>query len=850
MNTRKLIVILTIVCLFLSVFTGHIVGISFEATPSDEPEYGSWNVSEHIRYGAEDEDNWIYTDPSIWSVDADSEVLKCTVPSGSYEFNAAIVNDSWANRTQSVLWTNFTCDTDADCIFTGTVYACHDNGTFDMVLYGGHYLFLLSWNGTELTNTADKTLVEDKTDAINYRNAKISGYSPNGMFGNGIFVKTIYNTFCGHLMTKYWGETLDFMEEPVGWSYEGSLNGNIQTDNATRWGVAWWSPGVTESFTVNYDYMNMWRLNYSTIYDEDFTPSDYRPYMQFPIINMSEADYGDDMVEFMMYYFMGGTNMINDNTASFLYNVTERMNLESRAYHPDSSSVYAQNDTVYYYSATLTNLAEYIIDNWGDEEFPEPEDLEWLPNNVLWLHVQNCPDGVEDQAGFDYIFVSIDTENDGIWDDTDRAFYVDEVVMASWTGTEPDVDPYGEFFGEAFGDWYYYEHFPMIHRYANHLNYWLMIPLDWLVNGKTGENLDIGDTFGLHIHTYSTDDNNICVWENWNETGCGTFADEGEMDILNTYMNDTDIYDEEADEALNLTINTTALGYWGGGGIAGDPPLPPDSYGINISIESNETHVSSGWDESHDVNYTVNITNTGDGTVTNIIINGTWWNCSCSYWNATLLDTNIDVTDFSFTPCHFTINDADYSSLASGASHEFWFTVRYHSCDEASDYRPLIGEVNVSTDEGNEDDSNCTIHWGRNSSDVEAEGGGGALPPSPEDSDGDGLSDDAEAIIGTDPHLPDTDFDGYTDYEEYMAGTDPLDYNDHPGISCWLCIPFLFIPLVFWIFVIIPAIIAFLFILLYCRKQKKEKRKRCYITLLLALLLLKIIGAVLYLLLC
>jgi len=58
---------------------------------------------------------------------------------------------------------------------------------------------------------------------------------------------------------------------------------------------------------------------------------------------------------------------------------------------------------------------------------------------------------------------------------------------------------------------------------------------------------------------------------------------------------------------LDLTINTTALGYWGGGGIAGDAPLPPDSYGVNITIESNETDVSSGWNETHDVNFTVDI---------------------------------------------------------------------------------------------------------------------------------------------------------------------------------------------------------------------------------------------------
>lgn len=118
------------------------------------------------------------------------------------------------------------------------------------------------------------------------------------------------------------------------------------------------------------------------------------------------------------------------------------------------------------------------------------------------------------------------------------------------------------------------------------------------------------------------------------------------------------------------------------------------------------------------------------------------------------------------------------------------------------------------------------------------------------DFDGDGLTNTEEAELGTNPYLPDTDFDGYTDYEEYLAGTDPLDYNSHPGIGCWLCIPFLLIPLVLWMLIIIPAIIAFLVILLYCRQQKKKKRKRCYIALLLALLLLKIIGIILYLILC
>ena len=43
------------------------------------------------------------------------------------------------------------------------------------------------------------------------------------------------------------------------------------------------------------------------------------------------------------------------------------------------------------------------------------------------------------------------------------------------------------------------------------------------------------------------------------------------------------------------------------------------------------------------------------------------------------------------------------------------------------------------------------------------------------DDDGDGLSDDAEALLGTDPLDPDSDGDGVSDYEEILLGTDPLD---------------------------------------------------------------------------
>ena len=53
------------------------------------------------------------------------------------------------------------------------------------------------------------------------------------------------------------------------------------------------------------------------------------------------------------------------------------------------------------------------------------------------------------------------------------------------------------------------------------------------------------------------------------------------------------------------------------------------------------------------------------------------------------------------------------------------------------------------------------------------------------DTDLDGLSDAAEAALGTDPALADTDGDGYDDGVEVADHSDPVDAGDKPYLGGW-----------------------------------------------------------------
>jgi hypothetical protein len=61
--------------------------------------------------------------------------------------------------------------------------------------------------------------------------------------------------------------------------------------------------------------------------------------------------------------------------------------------------------------------------------------------------------------------------------------------------------------------------------------------------------------------------------------------------------------------------------------------------------------------------------------------------------------------------------------------------------------------------------------------------GATSMAGTPDDTDGDGLSNALEAILGTNPNLFDSDGDGFSDGMEYLYGTNPNDPNSFSHLT-------------------------------------------------------------------
>lgn len=753
------------------------------------PEFSEWNVSELVDGGSLSENwsvlntvnNWTVSNAlsGYWVGDDTFAFLNANISTG---FSAAFVNNSKYNRSQSLIWTKVTnVSANSDYVFTGVIYAYYNYTNFSMILYGDDEIFLFDYvdigGQGYLRNTLDHSYGDHggtviiSTDAINYSTG--DGVEVVGQYG--AWIKTIYNTYCGSLKSKYWSGLPTLMQEPTGWHTEQE-SANMSTSDSVCFGVAFWNPAdcACSNYSVHYDYINNWRLNYTLNHSATITVNgnDHpRPHMNFPVIDMNNQ--GDDWWELLMPEDFGGTaaNITNTSISSSVRNLTNNLSMESRPFCTDPSYGTVNNDTIYYYTATLTNFTDWYLAYLAANPGILAMEPDYFSNNYLMIYVQNCED---EYAGTDWITIGIDVDNNRQWDSNDRLIENSDGFGGwggfTWTGDH--LDGFSTFYSNVFMyTWTTDDNAPHnIHRYGNHVNYITLIPL-WTLVKSNGEYLNNSDIFGLHISTFNCMHYGygLCIWENWNETGCSTFFSEdnstaNEERYYNTTTSLTQdcaisiyscwddcswncwemcctICDDRCYNACmqdcmteclacadcDIDIPDSCFQLWGEGEIPGTPPVNSSSgyFDINVSIDSNISIVDN--DDTYggvDVNISSNVTNIGDETVDGLTANITWKNCSCSDWVFTLIDTNVDMANITWynNSCYTTIT---IPSLASGERYSFWITFNITECHHVVDDLGICINVSSSSGRGVNDVECTTIEWGEN-------------PPDDDSGDGDG----------------------------------------------------------------------------------------------------------------
>jgi len=636
-------------------------------------EYGNWSHSEHVNDSSFDEDwsqanysHWYVNDSSDWWGGEDTMAINTTGINHSF----AVLNNSGLNRVQGAGWVHLN-DTETGLIFPYIIFAYNSSIDYDLIMWSVNELWALHWNGTNMTDVATgDAVIDPSADATDISDQWVQ-------FGvyleeTGMYYKYIYNELNGSIRFKWWDGSSSPYYEPDGWATEYT-HANLTHSTVRCQGIGMWNPDGRDDAVMQYDLMNIWQLNYTTNDSAYCNISDYnesRPHMDFPVIDI--GNWSEDTMQYFNDTFDG--NITADSVRDVMKdNITNLMNMESRMFIMDTIESGDQNDTIYYYSCMLDNFTGYN---------PGAEYDEWLH-----LHVQMCPEDEIDVAEYCDMMVAIDVDNNYAWDANDRIFW-------TWTDDDDASTTKLEYNGNGVGIPATYgstiwtsdrNAIGNLHRYETQVNYVINIPLGDLIKSN-GYAINASDVFGLHIVTTTSSATSAtqipAVWQNWNETNEQTFWTETDFASAMTYFTNG-CGEAEVEEDLP---NATHIGRWGEGVISGGYGDSGD-IAYNMSIEAYFNDTSSGSDETYAlINTTIYVNNTGAGNLNGIWLNVTWWNCSCSDLNATFVDSNQDISNFTWfnDSCYLWIHNASNEPLAGGLSWTVWFIINVTNCSGTS----------------------------------------------------------------------------------------------------------------------------------------------------------------------
>jgi len=689
-------------------------------------ENSSWLFSEHVQAGNLME-NWWFDNYTHWGThDRTAEgwignfSLAFDNASGAYIGNTsiALINSSGMNRSQTLVNIHTNASQTNDWA-AGVIYRGNASTNFSAVLYGNYggsqAIFLLDWNGTQWNDTVYGNKVENMSQAYNWYT--VASENPGWTYGqdgeepvywesnsnatNGTWIKTIYNTYCGSINSKIWGAPTfnGLLNEPTGWAINLSLPDNISTDNCMGHGLVVWNPWELSN-RWDFDCYEVWQLNYSVNHSDYINLTENisaRPRMDFPIIDMMNSEVNETFYDFFYEYFEGNISVYN--YSKFIRALTNFYGMESRwKNNSKDTRIGDQNDTVYYYSAIITNYSA-----WHEEWFGEP--AAW--NNFLTVWIDQCTDGTNSSLD-DYAILNIDVDNDREWNSNDRMFYWSaDGIRWAWNSTDSL-----NFSARAAASAWISDKSGIrnIHRYNAHRMYAINVKLDDLVKAD-GNYLNVTDTFGLNVITCNADDG-ATIWQNWNESTCRVYYDETDCPTAKQPFLNTSTFEE----SLPPPVNNTCIERWGEGEILAGFINQSYSLGLNIHKYANISYYNNATQNYTWINYTINVSNTGTGTLTGIRINETWFNCTCSNWNWTLAWTspnyNWTIDGDQNVSWH---NDSCYvllniTNLTGDSYFNFSFHVFVWECSDV--VGTMRNYANVTCDQGFNATSYWDIQWG------------------------------------------------------------------------------------------------------------------------------------------
>lgn len=233
-------------------------------------------------------------------------------------------------------------------------------------------------------------------------------------------------------------------------------------------------------------------------------------------------------------------------------------------------------------------------------------------------------------------------------------------------------------------------------------------------NASTNQPFNI-DPFNVTTTDPNGDTMNISLWTN--NTAGGTWVKwkytNGVSNGTNSWVGSHDPYFTDLDPNTKYwwSANTTDGTNWDNDTYYF---TTNHSYTMSITKTANISTVEVSdtvWDTQL-VNYTINVTNTGTGDLTDININESWWNCSCNDWKFWFISTNEPNWETNLTvytdSCYMSIN---ITNLSAGESYELYILLNVSEC-AIDTLGTLRNWANVTAEYAPAKSSYCDIAWG------------------------------------------------------------------------------------------------------------------------------------------